>query len=187
MARKNFREITVANHEMYKVLASSCLCVGMNMTEVKILIPFFLTVSVPADSVVCEEGDEESFMCLIMSGSVDIVKGLGLKSKQVIATLGAGDAIGELSLVDPHPRSASVVTTEDTILFSLTRRNFKELYNTNCDAWCKATFNIATLLATRLRATTDGLAESLSKGSVSALKQHDSFFSGRPSLTDNEG
>src|SRR5205807_8037724 len=50
---------------------------------------------------------------LIVSGSVEVTIGEGTKAK-FVGTLDAGDVFGEMSLIDPGPRSATVkAVTED--------------------------------------------------------------------------
>ena len=177
MKRKDYKEIIVPEGELLGVLSKSFLCAGISFSELKTISPFFLTLKVPAGSKIYEEGDLEAFLCLIAAGTVSIVKGLGLPSKQVVATLGPGESVGELSVLDEQPRSASVIASTDAVLFSLTRRNLIEMHNTAQYVWSKIIFNIALLLATRLRNTTDLLAETLASNAVSQTSHFpNSFF-----------
>lgn len=59
----------------------------------------------PAGEVLCRKGDAGDAMFVILSGSVKIGVGVG-KSELVFAHLKAGDAFGELALLDGQPRSA---------------------------------------------------------------------------------
>ena len=53
------------------------------------------------------EGEEGRTAYLLVSGKVEVVVGAGAKAKTV-ATLRSGDVFGEMSLLDPGPRSATV-------------------------------------------------------------------------------
>jgi CRP/FNR family transcriptional regulator, cyclic AMP receptor protein len=45
----------------------------------------------------------------------------------VLATLGPGEVFGEMALLDPGPRTASVVALEDVVVYSLSNWHFKPI------------------------------------------------------------
>lgn len=46
-------------------------------------------------------------------------------SGAVLATLGAGEVFGEMALLDPGPRTATVAAVEDVVAYSLSNWHFK--------------------------------------------------------------
>jgi CRP/FNR family cyclic AMP-dependent transcriptional regulator len=66
-----------------------------------------------AGDVILSEGEEGNSAYLIVSGSVDVTIGEGAKAKTV-ATLSDGEVFGEMSLLEPGPRSATVTAATDT-------------------------------------------------------------------------
>src|SRR5687768_4471847 len=58
----------------------------------------------PVGATLVQEGDLAKEMFVILRGSVEIRKG-----EQTLNRLGRGDCVGEMSLIDIQPRSASVV------------------------------------------------------------------------------
>jgi len=58
------------------------------------------------NQVLFKEGDSGSEAYLILSGEVEIYRMIG-NQEEVIATVGRGDIIGEMSLIDNQPRMAS--------------------------------------------------------------------------------
>lgn len=62
---------------------------------------------VPADHTVVSEGDAGDAFFMILEGAAKVVR-----NRRTIAKLGPGDHFGELALLDPAPRNATVVTTE---------------------------------------------------------------------------
>lgn len=60
----------------------------------------------PGDTILTE-GEEGRTAYLVTGGAVEVVVGAGAKAKRV-ATMGVGEVFGEVSLLDPGPRSASV-------------------------------------------------------------------------------
>ena len=78
--------------------------------------------------VVFEKGDPGDGMYIIIEGRVRVYDG-----EHTITYLGARDIFGELALLDPEPRNASVAAAEDTRLFRLDRDAFAELMAGNIE------------------------------------------------------
>ena len=76
-------------------------------------------VAAPSDleagKILFEEGDEGHAAYLISEGQVEIYRARGGR-EEVIATLGRGEVIGEMSLIDDLPRAASARTRPGTSL-----------------------------------------------------------------------
>ena len=70
--------------------------------------------------VLFEEGDEADQAYLILDGSIVICRRSG-NDEIVLATLGRGDIVGEMSLIDNQPRMASARVASDTKLTVITR------------------------------------------------------------------
>ena len=71
------------------------------------------TVAFNAGDIIIAEGDQGSTAFLIVRGQVEVVVGDGSREKAV-GTLDAGEVFGEMSLIDPGPRSATVRAVTDT-------------------------------------------------------------------------
>jgi CRP/FNR family transcriptional regulator, cyclic AMP receptor protein len=71
------------------------------------------SVAFRAGDWIVREGDEGDTAFFIINGSVDVVVGQGAKSK-IVGTLRTGEVFGEMCLIEPGPRSATVVATADT-------------------------------------------------------------------------
>ncbi len=76
----------------------------------------------PAGALVVDQGQTGSEAYVILEGTVEVRRG-GRK----IATLESGDVVGELSLLDHGPRTASVVCVTDCDLFVLDQRHFRKV------------------------------------------------------------
>ncbi len=70
-------------------------------------------VKFSAGETILSEGEEGNTAFLIIEGSVEVIVGTGAKAKRVGA-LDAGDVFGEMSLLEPAPRSATIVALSDT-------------------------------------------------------------------------
>ena len=98
------------------------------------------------------EGSTGLGLFVITSGRVEVTRGSG-DEKVVFAELGSGDLLGEMSLVDDQPRSATVRTLEPTTCLLITRGSFQSLVDREPEiAWC-----IVPVLAGRLRALQEEL------------------------------
>ena len=75
-----------------------------------------------AGEVIFKEGSYGSAVYILSSGKVEISKKVQGK-KLVLGALGPGDMFGEMSYLDPAPRSATVTALEDTVL-ELLDKNF---------------------------------------------------------------
>jgi CRP-like cAMP-binding protein len=71
------------------------------------------TVSFKAGDTILSEGADGTTAYLIVSGSVEVSVGQGSAAK-VLGTLGAGEVFGEMCLIEPGPRSATVTAVADT-------------------------------------------------------------------------
>jgi len=71
------------------------------------------TVTFRAGDTILSEGEAGSTAFLIKTGSVEVSVGAGAQAK-IVGTLGAGNVFGEMSLIDPGPRSATVKAVSDT-------------------------------------------------------------------------
>lgn len=70
------------------------------------------TVFFNAGETILSQGEDGDTAFLIINGSVDVIVGEGTKARGV-GTLEAGDVFGEMSLIEPGPRSATVKAVAD--------------------------------------------------------------------------
>jgi len=78
-------------------------------------------------TVLIKEGDVEQEIFWILSGEVYITRKMGNKYK-VIATLGKGELIGEMSFFDKSVRSATVITKGAVEALVFSKENFQEIF-----------------------------------------------------------
>jgi hypothetical protein len=81
-----------------------------------------------AGEVIIRKGEAGDGMYVIVRGRVRVFDG-----ERTITHLGERDIFGELALLDPEPRAASVQAVEDTRLFRLDREGFAELMAGNIE------------------------------------------------------
>ena len=70
-------------------------------------------VAFKAGETIIREGDEGDMAFFIVSGAVDVIVGSG-DNASVVGRLGTGEVFGEMCLIEPGPRSATVNAACDT-------------------------------------------------------------------------
>ena len=85
-------------------------------------------LTVEPGEVVIEKGAPGDSMYIVVEGRVRVYDGT-----HTITTLGEREIFGELALLDPEPRFASVAADERTRLFRLDREAFSELMGGNIE------------------------------------------------------
>lgn len=100
------------------------------------------------------QGDEGTALYIIMQGRLQVSLSRQM-DKVTLAVLGRGEFIGEMALLDAHPRSADVFALEDSQLGILNRQEFLTFLLENDGALRQLLF----ALSMRLRATNDLFAD----------------------------
>jgi type IV pilus assembly protein PilB len=105
----------------------------------------------PAQEVIVREGAPGVSMYVIKSGLVEVRKKDSVTGIDfLVAELGEGAAMGEMSLLTGRPRSATVTTVKPTVVFTLTRADFRNLLTQHPEI----SLGLARILAERLEAAT---------------------------------
>ena len=96
--------------------------------EVSRILDIIKTESFPEGTIILEEGNIGRALYIIKEGAVKVQKRQGKRSK-IIARLGQGSYFGEMSLIDEHPISASVVATSPTTCLIIKKEDLNVLLN----------------------------------------------------------
>ncbi len=107
------------------------------------------TVAFPAGATVFREGDAPDHMYILLEGAIDVTR-----AGKVIESIGPGDALGVVSLLDSQPRGATAIVTQDAKLALIDRRTFRFMV----ESVPHFVWYVVTELVDRLRATNAALA-----------------------------
>jgi CRP-like cAMP-binding protein len=126
--------------------------------ELDQLVPCFERVSYPAGSTLFEEGESGDFIGFVISGKLEVKKQTEFKGRQIVlALLSKGSFVGELSLIDEQPRSATVTVADDSELIILRRDAFDGFMQKHPFIGIKILKGLNRILAIRLRKAVDRL------------------------------
>jgi CRP/FNR family transcriptional regulator, cyclic AMP receptor protein len=105
----------------------------------------------PGENVCCE-GELGREMFVVRAGVVEVKKRARDNGREtILAQLKAGDCVGEMSVIDVQPRSATVFAREPTELYVLNNVDLYTLYETDLPGYTFLVQNICRELSRRLR------------------------------------
>lgn len=107
------------------------------------------------------EGDKGDFMCFVVRGLLDVLKKTTVGDYRVITRLGKGNTIGEMSIIDKSPRSATVIARQPSVVIILTKKGFDILTESYPAISVALLKKIMRLLSLNMRLTTSKLADNL--------------------------
>jgi CRP/FNR family transcriptional regulator len=111
-----------------------------------------------AGSTLFLEGMKGEVFYIIKQGKIEILKKKDLQEIH-IATLGSGQFVGEMSIIDDEPRSATAKVLEDSVLFIVTKKCFLDIMRATPEGANKILMTMLKIVNQRLRDTNRKLAQ----------------------------
>lgn len=125
---------------------------GMTSREVHQILRASEPQIYSAGMVLFEEGDTSDAMFLVETGELEVKVHQGVDDDIVLAHLGAGAVVGELSILEGNAlRSATVRALSDVHAYRLSRESFLRLRELRSRAAYKLILNLAQILDERRR------------------------------------
>lgn len=139
----------------------------LDQKDIEQVLQLAVRKTVPAGSVVIQEGDAGNSMYILCRGEVEITKRLGLvldeetPNERIIIRLKAEEGVcfGEMSLLENEPRSATVTALTDCFLMEIGKEDFMNLIRHNSDMGCKILLRLAQMLSKYLRKTNQDMVK----------------------------
>lgn len=131
-----------ATLDLPAILRSVPLFGGMTDRSIDSIAAFAIPTSFPDGQVLAREGDPGDSFIVIVTGSATVDQG-----GTHLRVLGAGDFLGEISLVDGGPRTATVIATAPIEALVIDRAGFSRLM----DEFPVVRLEIVSALAQRIR------------------------------------
>ncbi len=110
-------------------------------------------------STLFREGDDGREMFVVLQGELEVLKRSHRGTEARVALLGPGDWVGDMSIVDVQPRSATVRALAPSRLLRVAASDLDTVYRTDLKAYSIVVLNLARELSRRLRVTDGILAD----------------------------
>ena len=125
-----------------EVLRSVPLFQGMTDRAIEAIGAIATEANYPTGHVLVREGEPGDSFIVILDGSAEVTQG-----GRGIRVLGGGDFLGEISLIDGQPRTATVTSTTPISALVIDREGFGRLM----DEFAVVRLDLVTALTQRLR------------------------------------
>ena len=133
----------MARDEKIDLLRTVPLFAGMRDRELERVAALADIIDLPADRELMKQGDRGSEMFVVVSGAANVER-----DGESLGSVGQGDVLGEIALLDGGPRTATVTLSEPCRMLVLARREFRELM----DEFPDVRLHVLEAAARRLRA-----------------------------------
>lgn len=147
--------------EICDMIADTQLFSDLPWRDVEALAGYVQCYRVAAGTTIFCEGEPGSYMCLLVSGQVEIIKSdqEGRRHRMLLIT--RGKTIGEMSIIDGEPRSATCVAAQESVLLLLTKDNYNRIIHERPGVAVHILAKLAKLMSQRLRGVSGQLVEFL--------------------------
>lgn len=151
--------MVVSSPDLKAFLIATPFFAGLSDADLDLLVSMLVEHRLDAGATVVTEGETGRSMYVVHSGELSVSK-LGDSGRSIrVAGLGPGDFFGEMTLIEPHSRSATVITESPTVLYELTARSLYTYYKADIHAYVMVMQNINRELCRRLRGADDRIAK----------------------------
>jgi CRP-like cAMP-binding protein len=154
--------------EKSELIEATRWSIDFSFEQIKKLVRYMSVYEVPPETVLFCEGEKNPYMVLIGNGRVDVIKFDSQRVPKKMTSLGAGKTIGEMSIIDGEPRSASAVTGSDALLFVMTAEQFAGLNEALPGIGITLVLKIAKQMSQYLRQTSGRLIDHLEVDSAAS-------------------
>jgi CRP/FNR family cyclic AMP-dependent transcriptional regulator len=157
------------------------LAAQLDADQVQQLLGHVERNEIGADEYVVAEGTRSDALFLVWDGELEALTGTPAGDRQV-GLVGPGELIGDISLLDPGPATASVLAPQGCTVLRLDRSEFDELRESSPAVATALVHQLLLSLATRVRSATQQLDDVLSGGPVSPVRRAEGLVAGHRSL-----
>lgn len=149
----------ITNSEIIDLLNKISIFGSLDEKELMIVVEYMDIVHAEKGEIIFKEGDRGDYVCFVVEGVLDVIKTTETGKYVVVSTLQKGRSIGEMSIMDNFPRSASVRARSNSVLFKLSHESFDHIVEEHPRIGISVMQGVARLLSQALRKTSERLTE----------------------------
>jgi CRP/FNR family transcriptional regulator/CRP/FNR family cyclic AMP-dependent transcriptional regulator len=127
--------------------------------ELNTVITLFFEKAYGKNSTLFVEGMTGEILYVIKKGSVQILKKLAPNQEAVLATLKDGEFLGEMSLIDNRPRTATARVGEESVLLVMTKKAFNTMMEKHPEIALKVLLSFLKIANDRLRKANESIKQ----------------------------
>ncbi|HYD78623.1 MAG TPA: cyclic nucleotide-binding domain-containing protein [Paucimonas sp.] len=143
------------------MIAGARLFSDLPWADIEALSGYVQCYEVASGTVIFKEGAPGSYMCVLISGEIEILKEDQVGRLRSLVRISRGKTVGEMSIVDGEPRSATCVATQDSVVLLLTKDNYGRIIKERPTLAIHIQSKLAKLMSQRLRCLSGQLVEYL--------------------------
>ncbi|MEA1847456.1 MULTISPECIES: cyclic nucleotide-binding domain-containing protein [unclassified Chryseobacterium] len=125
----------------------------LNDIDVEWMIKNGSKIELKTGSKLIQKGQPIDNLYIVLSGQLVVCTDGA--DNETIATLGAGEIVGEMSFLESRSPSVSVIATQPTVAYVISRNVMDSRLSTNSDFRANFYYALALFLSNRLRKTTE--------------------------------
>lgn len=148
-------------NELIPKLERTAMFEDFKRDEYEALVGYLQVQKVDGGAIIFREGEKGTRMCLLLDGKLEVFKADEQGNSKKITDVGPGKLIGEMSLIDGMPYSATVIASAVSTLVMLSRDNLLRVCEERPRVGNKLLWKVSNLLSLRLRQTTGRLIDRL--------------------------
>lgn len=128
--------------------------------DLNVIADHLIFMEIDKDEILFKEGDKGDSVYFVVAGELEVIKETNTPAKKVvITTIQKNRPIGEMSIIDSTPRSATVRALSKTSLLSLSKNSFDLILEKRPTIGIEILKKIARLMSMNLRRTSAQLAD----------------------------
>jgi CRP/FNR family transcriptional regulator, cyclic AMP receptor protein len=130
---------------------------GLDIDQLAVIKKRIKLFDVNEGGTLFEEGEQGDYVCFVVNGRLEVTKRTVFGEDLVLNTISRGQSVGEMSIIDQRPRSATVRAKTKTTLFTLAQNDFEAIMSEQPKIGIEVLKGLALMLSKKLRQTSSRL------------------------------